>query len=487
MRYADPAQWDYLWSTGKPDQLRAQLLGLSVEWDSQDAVTRDARIVQCMIGLRQSDEALDYADDALARWQGRAGVDVALLRAMRMLVLMDLRDSDEVLRASLLIQGTSPSRMEAAVFSYFATGTAHAVNGEPETALLHVARAEAVAQLLGMTHRLRVIRLELARLRLQAGQLVEAEPVLDDADTSHPATSAWGAMVAMLALAARGELVRSAGYAVSRGLKEAPLICAMAGAPVPTEGDAWCLSAAQAIAAATQRRYDLMPVLTVGVTPAMQYGPFLNGLRAVCGYSSLPNVDVALGPRPSRVDLRVLWNMVRLTAALRGLGSGNASVIVAEILDDLRRLPMGCELVGFIQRLLPHQALLLTYAPGAASVPALSCVSVPLLCGDTVRGPVRMDMHRPTGDMLIARALGESRHVNTGLVSKARGKLRAVGVDMDGLVTVGHLHVWLTAITQSAAGTPAAEGWHAAHAALLDGSPRLRWVLSGRIEETSKA
>lgn len=482
MQYVNSAQWDYLWSTNTPAALLAQLREVSVKPYTQAAVILDARVTQCLIGCGD-EAALDYAEAALTRYQGRAGLDVALLRAMHLLANMDQFNIDTILQVAPVIQGTDPHRMEAAVFTYFSVGGAASVAGDVEAALLWTARAEGIAQLLGLTHRLRVLRLELARLRLFADSPVDPELVMMDADTPHVGTARWGGQLATQALLARGEYAWAVRYGEARNVPELPLLYALAGMPEPAGqpvGDRWARMAADAVRAAEAGRFDCMPVLPVGETPAQKLGPVLNALRAACGYSSLPNIEMALGARPGRRDLRVMWNVVRLKVALDGELNVNPAALVEEILGDLRTLPGAGEIVGLLARLLPHQMLLLTYAPGAADVPALASVNVPLLTGDTVRGPVRLDVHGPTADVLIGRALGVQIVINTGFVSKMRTKCREVGLDMDRMVTVGHLYRWMGTLSRAAAGSSSERAWGAALSGVVSGAPRLRRLLAGQ-------
>lgn len=480
MNYVNPAQWDYLWGSGNPRKLHAALERLSVEADSQLHVIYEARMCQCLLGMRRDDAALERANMALDRFQGRPGLDVALLRAVRLLCLMSMSDTETTIRQAPLIQGTDPSRMEAAVFSHYAVSTAYSVKGDPDAAMLHLARAEAIAQLLGMQHRLRVMRLELARQRLQAEHAVDPEDVFGEADTPHQATSRWGNTIGAVACASQCEFQRALERAIPLGLEETPVLYALAGRPDPEEarGESWSDLAAQAIRAAEAGRYQDMPALQVnGGRPISKYSTILNGLRAAHGHGGL--VEVELGPFPRRRDLRVLWGMVRLTGILNGHLSGNPAQVIEQVLGDLKGIPAGAELVALIQRIMPHQAVLLTFAPGAADVPALSGITVPLLVSDYVRGPARVDVHRPTAEMLISRSLGDqlATSPNTGLVSKTRSKLRAAGVDMDSVLNAGQLYRWLCRCAQSANGGTLAPRWQASVRRLLDESQCLRRVL----------
>lgn len=480
MNYVNPAQWDYLWGSGNPKKLYAALNKLSVEPDTQGHVVHSARICQCLIGMHQDDAALEWIEGALARFQGRPGLDVALLRAYRLICLINMQNPEAVVRSVPLIQGTEANRMEAAVFSHYAVSMAHSVLGDPDAAMLHLARAEAIAQLLGMTHRLRVMRLELARQRLQAEHTVDPEDVFGEADTPHQATSRWGNTIGAVACAVQCEFQRALERAIPLHLEELPVLYALAGRPDPEEpsSDSWYGLAAQAIRAAEAGRYQDMPALQInGGRPITAYSPILNGLRAAHGHGGL--VEVELGPCPRRRDLRVLWGMVRLVAILNGKLAGNPATVIEQVLADLRGIPAGAQLVALMQRLMPHQVLLLTYGPGAADVPALSGITVPLLVSDYVRGPVRVDIHRPTAELLISRSLGERLTVspNTGLVSKTRSKLRTAGMDMDSMLNAGQLYRWLCTCAQAANGTGLAGRWQGSVRRLLDESQSLRRVL----------
>lgn len=479
MNYVNPAQWDYLWGSGNPRKLYVALHHLSVEKDTQAHVILEARLCQCLLGMRQDDAALSHANKMLSRFQGRPGLDVSLLRAVRLMCLMTNADTECTIREAPLIQGTDPSRMEAAVFSHYTVSTAYSVQGDPDTAMLHLARAEAIAQLLGMTHRLRVMRLELARQRLQAEHTIDPLAIYEEADTTHQATFRWGQTIGAVALTAHCEFQRALERSKPLGIEELPVLYALAGQPDPDEprSESWADLAAQAIRAAEAGRYGEMPVLQLhGGRPLTKYSPILNGLRAAHGHGGL--VEVELGPCPRRRDLRVLWHMVRLTAILNGRLSEPAAPVIAQVLADLKALPVGGELMALIQRLMPHQAILLTFSPGAAEVPALSGITVPLLMGAHVQAPARVNIHRPTGEMLIARGLGERENsLNTGFVSKARAKLRSSGIDLDHLLSAGQLYRWLCVCAEETSGGPHGAAWQAAVRRLLDESQSLRRVL----------
>lgn len=490
MKYADPALWDYFWSANSASEVRQMLLAQPSPQDDQAHVLRVARLAHVLNALNQTDDALDMLEESLDRFEGCPGVDVALLRAIRLVVLVSNDQYDEALRGPPLIQGLTPLRLEAAVFSHYAYGLALRARGQIQAAVISVARAEGLAAQMGLRHRTSILRIELARLRLSLGEMLNPAEVLFEADSRHAPTAAWGASVAVGAMVGRGEYRQAHALAMSRRLGDLPFLAALAGVSAhpdeETVGHWWSKKIAVAIRAAERGDYDEMPAIEVfSDSHTTRYGGLLNGLRALRAYRSFSSVDAELGEMPAGHDQRALWGMIRLAAVLEKQASGNLMILADGIIADLAALPYPADVIHLMERLLPHQSVLLTYFPGALkTVPALSGIRTPLLVGDTIRGAANVEMHGATAEVLIAKALGERIVINTGLVSKARNKLRTHGIDMDRMATIGHMYRWLLQISHSAEGTPRAAEWTSCVQALPSSSLRLRRVLTGQIGET---
>lgn len=479
MNYSDPLTWDEIWEQDDPARIVARLSR------SRDAHPDwHARYAHALAAAGQLDEAADQIDVALELYEGQPGMNVDLLRAVRLQVMNGASRYADVVRDARDSYGLTPRALEAGCLTQYALGYAHMYLGDLPTALLHAGQALALSNALELSHRRRAIQLLWSHLLNAMGRAVPRQVLMNIANSPHQRTAEHGALRIVESHLYAGEYHLAAEFAERRGLVGAAQLARGLMREFPAAGEGaggWYDDMTDGLRAASELRYEDIPVIETDATALGAYARLLNALRSLRA-GARANFEAMLGAEPGQPDQRAYWACIRLFAALDGAIEANPAQLTSEAVEALLAVPHPTYVIRTLEAISPRAVLLLSHAPDTRIRALFSGLTAPLLVSDYVSNHTRIEVPSVIASHLILQSLGSKSVVNGGYTTKYRKRLLKHGMDHRRVVVIGELYRHAEAIQRSATGGMA-EAWGGVLIRMRRTSPLLDRALKSRLRD----